>query len=268
MRLSTQNFFGGLKWLPPAICGLALFAAVLPGLELEKSLAVDLGGGVKMEFVLIPAGSFIMGSETGDADEKPLHKVIITKPFYISKYEVTQEQWQAVMGANPSRSKGPKNPVDMVNWLDCQKFIEKLKTRVDGLRPSLPTEAQWEYACRAGSTSEYYFGPDSAALGRYAWYGGNSEATTHPVGRKEPNAWGLYDMSGNVYEWCGDAYDDEYYAHSPVQDPRGPDSGSVRILRGGSWCLNTPSCRSAFRAKNSPSFRFEGYGFRPVLEIP
>jgi formylglycine-generating enzyme required for sulfatase activity len=172
-----------------------------------KELAVDLGGGVKLELVLIPAGSFMMGDENGYNNEKLVHKVNITKPFYLGKYEVTQEQWEAVMGNNPCHFKGPKNPVEQVSWNDCQKFLEKLNEKVGGGRFSLPTEAQWEYACRAGSTTKYCFGNDKSGLGEYAWYdeseGDKTRSAgdqTHPVGRKKPNAWGLYDMHGNVGE--------------------------------------------------------------------
>ena len=161
----------------------------------------------------------------------------ITKPFYLGKYLVTQEQWEAVMGNNPSNFKGPKNPVEEVSWDDCQQFLDKLNDKIGPAEASsqLPSEAQWEYACRAGSTTRYCFGDDESGLGEYAWYDGNSGGKTHPVGEKKPNAWGLYDMHGNVWEWCQDWYDGGYYAKSPTDDPTGPATGSNRVNRGGCW---------------------------------
>ena len=205
-----------------------------------KELAVDLGKGVKLEMVLIPAGEFLMGSPDSDTDaetnEKPQHRVRITKPFYLGKYLVTQEQWEVVMGNNPSEFKGPKNPVEQVTWDDCQKFLDKLNAKV-ARRRKVPVadRAQWEYACRAGSKTRYCFGDDESKLGDYAWYGKNSDNKTHPVGEKKPNAWGLYDMHGNVLEWCQDWWKDGYYNESPVDDPTGPATGAIRMDRGGSW---------------------------------
>ena len=226
-----------------------------------KELGVDLGKGIKLEMVLIPAGEFLMGSpdsdKDADADEKPQHRVRITKPFYLGKYLVTQEQWEAVMGSNPSYFKGPKNPVEQVSWEDCQKFLGKLnaKSAAGGGKFQLPSEAQWEYACRAGSTTRYCFGDDASKLGDYAWYHANSGDTTHPVGGKKPNAWGLYDMHGNVWEWCQDWYGEGYYAKSPADDPSGPTAGSIRVIRGGGWGLPAGVCRSASRGWFLPGGR-------------
>jgi formylglycine-generating enzyme required for sulfatase activity len=246
---------------------------------LDKEIAVDLGGGVKLEMVLIPAGDFLMGSPDSDkdamGDERPQHRVRITKPFYLGKYEVTQEQWEEVMGSNPSRFKGPKNPVEQVSWEDCQVFLKKLSERSRHPHPGplpegegdfqLPTEAQWEYACRAGSVTRYCFGDDESLLGEYAWYDGNSGSKTHPDGEKKPNAWGLYDMHGNVWEWCADWYDSGYYANPRVDDPTGPTSGSNRVLRGGSWFSPARLCRSALRYSLAPGLRLYSLGLRASL---
>jgi len=210
---------------------------------IEKEITLDLGGGVMMEFGLVPAGSFIMGDAEGGPAEKPVHKVTITKPFYLGKYEVTQEQWGAVMGKNPSRLKGPKNPVTNVNWNDAQDFLSKLTEKLGNgaAKFHLPTEAQWEYACRAGTTTQYSFGDDAASLGDYAWSRENSDRITHPVGEKKPNAWGLYDMHGNVLEWCADWFGGDYYRRSPSTDPTGPASGSWRVVRGGAYYGTSPT---------------------------
>ncbi len=240
-----------------------------------KELTVDLGKGVKLEMVLIPAGEFLMGSPDSDKDagwsEKPQHRVRITKPFYLGKYPVTQEQWEAVMGSNPSdfnsAFKGPKNAVETVSWDDCQQFLGKLnvKSAAGAGKFQLSTEAQWEYACRAGSKTKYCFGDDASKLGEYAWDGANSNGTTHPVGEKKPNAWGLYDICGNVWEWCQDRFDGEYYEKSPADDPRGPATGSSRVLRGGSWSVPARNCRSAIRINDWPGNRRVYVGLRASL---
>jgi formylglycine-generating enzyme required for sulfatase activity len=227
-----------------------------------KTCANSLG----MEFVLIPAGSFLMGSPDSDRkardNEKPQHKVTISQPFYLGKYEVTQSQWEAVMGSNPSDFSGRSNPVENVSWEDVQGFIKKLNQKEGGNKYRLPTEAEWEYAARAGTTSIYSFGDDAGALGRYAWCWGNSGWSTHPVGQKEPNPWGLCDMHGNVYEWVQDWYGKNYYAESPGIDPRGPSSGSYRVFRGGCWINLARNCRSAARDEVPPGHSSGGHGFR------
>ncbi len=223
-----------------------------------KELAVDLGKGLKLELVLIPAGEFLMGSpdaeKGGFALAKPQHRVRITRPFYLGKYLVTQEQWEAVMGSNPSEFKGPKNPVDSAGWEDCREFLKRLNEKFAdaAVKFSLPTEAQWEYACRAGSKTKYYYGDDPARLAEFAWFYDNSEGKTHPVGEKKPNAWGLYDMHGNLFQWCADWYGDDYYKSSPESDPCGPPSGTLHIDRGGDWNSTARGCGSAFRNTNSP----------------
>jgi formylglycine-generating enzyme required for sulfatase activity len=232
--------------------------------EPPKELALDLGGGVKLDLVLIPAGSFTMG----DDSEKPAHKVTITKPFYLGKYEVTQEQWEAVMGKNPSHFNGPKNPVEQVSWNDCQQFLEKLnaKTGGQGGKFVLPTEAQWEYACRAGSTGKFCFGDDEKQLGEYAWYAANAGEKTHPVGEKKPNAWGLYDMHGNVWEWCRDWHGK--YGAEAVDDPSGPTTGAARVVRGGGWFDGGGLCQSAIRLFGpGPGFGLDYLGLR-VSRVP
>jgi len=227
-----------------------------------KEMAVDLGDDVKMEFVLIPEGSFMMGSDNiGNA--KPVHRVTITKPFYIGKFEVTQEQWQRIMGSNPSHFKGAKNPVDSVSWEDCQEFLMALKQKVPSQTFRLPTEAEWEYACRVRSKTDYSYGDNPEKLRDYAWFDKNSERQTHPVGQKKPNAWGLYDMCGNVYEWCQD-WHGEYSAKSAT-DPTGAADGSKRVLRGGSWGSGAAICRSAHRGIYDPSTRSIAHGLRVVM---
>jgi formylglycine-generating enzyme required for sulfatase activity len=247
--------------------------------ESPKKLAVDLGGGVKIEMVLIPAGEFLMGSPVSDKDarpnEKPQHRVRITKPFYLGKYLVTQEQWEAIMGKKPSQFKGPKNPVEHVSWDDCQQFLGKLNAKSAAGRGKfqLPTEAQWEYACRAGNTKRYCFGNEESALGKCAWYDANSGARpnenckTHPVGVKKPNAWGLYDVHGNVWEWCADWYDEheDYYAASPTDDPNGPATGSTRVIRGGSYVHDAKDCRSAARGNYTHEVRVNYLGLRVAM---
>jgi endoglucanase len=234
-----------------------------------KELTVDLGGGVKLEMVLIPAGEFMMGSPDSDksaaSDEKPQHRVRITKPFYLGKYPVTQEQWTALMGDNPSYFKGPKNPVEEVSWDDCLQFLRRLNEKAGGGTWQFPTEAQWEYACRAGSTTKYCFGDDESGLGEYGWYDKNSGGKPHSVGEKKPNAWGLYDMHGNIWQWCEDWYDSGYYAHSPTDDPAGPATGSERVSHGGCWFSPARSARSANHGRIEPEHRGSHLGFRVSL---
>ena len=233
------------------------------GKDPPKELAVDLGGSVKLEMVLIPAGSFMMGDDT----ERPVHKVNITKPFYLGKYEVTQEQWQAVVGTTPSHFKGAKLPVEEVSWGGCQYFLDKLNEKIGGRGGKfvLPTEAQWEYACRAGSNKEYCFGDDESPLGEYGWFAGNSGNTTHPVGEKKPNAWGLYDMHGNVCEWCQDWYAE--YGAKLEADPSGPTTGSPRTNRGGGWDYHAGGCHSAYRNHAANNYVQPFLGFR-VARVP
>ena len=238
--------------------------AIASGVENKKEISLDLGHGVKMDFVPIPSGSFMMGDKNGDDEEKPVHKVTISKPFHMGKFEVTQEQWEVVMGSNPSHFKGAKKPVDRVSWEACQTFIKKLNEKFarSGVTFALPTEAEWVYACRAGSTSRFGFGDGQTDLAQYAWFEGNAGGETHPVGQKKPNAWGLYDMHGNVWEWCADWYDGDYYKKSPAVDPTGPTAVTSRVLRGGSWSDLALYCRSSYRYCLPPWFCVHCYGLR------
>jgi len=231
-----------------------------------------LRNSIGMEFVPIPAGAFQMGANNGDNDEKPVHTVHISQPFYLGKYEVTQEQWQAVMGNNPSRFKGdPTLPVESVSWDDIQAFISKLNAREGGdTRYRLPTEAEWEYAARAGTTTTYSFGNDERPLdrqlGKYAWYSENSGGETHPVGQRQPNLWGLYDMHGNVWEWVQDG--SGWYPSGTVTDPMGPHLSSYLMYRGGSWYTVADHCRVSFRAGSTLSDRLSYVGFRVLRTTP
>ena len=222
---------------------------------------------IGMELKLLPAGTFMMGSNFGWETEQPVHKVTLSQNFYIGVHEVTQEQWIKVMGKNPSYFKGPRNAVEQVSWSDAVEFCLKLSAlpeeRAAGRFYQLPTEAQWEYACRAGTPTKYSFGDDATKLGDYAWHGGNSGSKTHPVGQKKPNAWGLYDMHGNVNELCSDWH--AKYPSGNSADPTGPISGSGRVRRGGSWASPAADCRSAYRFLDSPSRRYNRIGFRVCL---
>jgi formylglycine-generating enzyme required for sulfatase activity len=216
-----------------------------------------------MEFVLIPAGTFQMGANDSEAgnDEKPVHTVRITQPFYLGKYEVTQGQWQAVMGNNPSEFTGDSNrPVEQVSWKEVQEFIRRLNSQEGGTTYRLPTEAEWEYAARAGTTSRWSFGEDAGQLGRYAWYSENARDQTDPVGQLQPNPWGLYDMHGNVSERVQDWYGP--YTSGTAVDPAGPSSGSLRVARGGSWYGTARNCRSAYRDRVAPGARVGTLGVR------
>jgi formylglycine-generating enzyme required for sulfatase activity len=238
-------------------------------------LILDLGGGVTMDVVEIQAGTFNMGSTAGDDDEDPVHSITISKKFFIGKYEVTQDQWQAMIGSNPSEYNISGNhPVEKISWNDGQNFCNVLASWI-GRSARMPTEAEWEYACRAGSTTRYYFGDDFGIppmLGDYAWYASSKDAAgeeiweTQAVGQLIPNDFGLYDMHGNVWEWCQDLHNDDYYAVSPDTDPLGPDTGSFRVMRGGGWPSFAPVCRSANRGWFGPSSRADDVGLRVVLD--
>jgi formylglycine-generating enzyme required for sulfatase activity len=226
-----------------------------------KLLEEDLGKGVKLEMVLVPAGKFMMGSpkkEVGRYGDETQHEVTLTKPFYMGKYEVTQEQWESVMGDNPSsRTKGAKYPVTDVSWEDCQEFIKNLNGITKG-KYRLPTESEWEYACRAGITIAYSFG--AKITPKDANYYDSKLGKPVEVGSYKPNAFGLYDMHGNVWEWCEDWKAD--YPKGAVIDPKGPAKGSGRVLRGGSFLNYVSEARSSYRFDLSPTNRYNGVGFR------
>jgi formylglycine-generating enzyme required for sulfatase activity len=225
--------------------------------EYQQDIFVNTIG---MKFKLLRPGTFVMGSIDGAEDEMPVHLVTITRPFYMGVYEVTQEQWKQVMGKNPSAFEDDKRPVENVSWNEVLKFIKKLSEK-EGVHYRLPTEAEWEYSCRAGTKTRFYWGDEFS--GEYAWYLENSGGTTQSVGQKKPNAWGLYDMTGNVYEWCADSYGD--YTVGQLVDPE--KSGSTRrIGRGGSWNTRAEGCRSSNRGSNHPFRRFDVLGFRLVRD--
>lgn len=235
--------------------------------------------------VQLPAGWFTMGDET-EVDAQP-HQVYVSA-FYIDKYLVTQEQYQRVMGGNPSRWKAGKNPVEQVRWSDAARYCNArsrlealqscydLKTwecnfDADGYR--LPTEAEWEYACRAGTKTTYFFGNDPSKLRDYAWFEENSGGQPRPVGQKLPNPWGLYDMYGNVWQWCNDFYKVDYYQEATKENPIGPKAGDNKVVRGGAWKFSVQSCRSGYRYNEDPGyvdvcFGYDIYGFRCVRNAP
>lgn len=251
--------------------------------EKPKPLS-EITNSIGMKLKLIPAGEFLMGAPKSDGDandsEKPQHKVRITKSFYLGVTEVTQAEYEKVMGKNPStfskegkradRVSGEdtsRHPVERVRWQDAVEFCKRLSAK-EGATYRLPTEAEWEYACRAGTTTRFCFGNDEESLGNYAWFRENSKRKTHPVGQKKPNAWGLYDMHGNVFEWCQDCFDVSYGSERAVTDPKRLAGGFGRLLRGGSFVGTAGALRSTYRNYNRPSDRDRNYGFRPVRTYP
>jgi formylglycine-generating enzyme required for sulfatase activity len=255
-----------------------------------KTLTLDLGKGVKMKLVLIPAGEFMMGGKFSPAEsakkfggqarnyasEHPRHKVTISKPFYMGVFELTQAQWEAVMDEKPYAGKmvtkaGPDYPASWMQWKEAKEYCAKLSKKL-GRKVALPTEAQWEYACRAGSETEFCYGDDPAKIGDYGWLGGNmidnQKAKTYARkgGQRKPNAWGLYDMHGNVWEWCLDWYSKDFYAGGNKVDPVCSKEAKTVVARGGSWYNGAIHLRSA--ARNSwtgPGYRHYNYGFRVVV---
>ena len=270
--------------------------ALLPSCERKPAEDVPNGGAAPSkenasqsaaEPVLITGGKFTMGDK--DEVDAPLHEVTVSS-FLMDANLVTQEQYQKLMGTNPSRWKkaGEKNPVEQLRWSDAAKFCNK-RSELEGLQPCydlktlkcnfeasgyrLPTEAEWEYACRAGTATAYFFGDSPAKIGDYAWFDKNSGGHPRPVGQKKPNPWGLYDMAGNVWEWCNDWYKVDYYQESPRENPSGPNEGQNKVLRGGAWRFSADNCRSGYRYNESPGysdvcFGYDIYGFRCVRRAP
>ncbi len=247
--------------------------------QLSNVLTITCGKGVPMRLVKIPAGTFRMGDFTGKGypNERSVHQVTISKDYFMGICEVTQAQWKAVMGTEPwKRQRYVKEQGDCaaayVSWNDAVAFCTKLNQLNPGRTFRLPTEAEWERACRAGTETVYYFGDDSSVLGDYAWWRGNADISTvheqypHSVGKKIKNRYGLFDMHGNVSEWCSDWYGETYYRSSPSEDPTGPVSGSTRVLRGGSWVSDGGDCRSSYRGGGytTPDAGNGGTGFRVV----
>jgi formylglycine-generating enzyme len=256
---------------------------------LDQNVSFDVAAGGKifkdpstgMELVFVKGGCYQMGNASvgnvgsADADEKPIHEACVSD-FYMGKYEVTQGQWKQIMGGNPWNqimgsnpshfsSCGDNCPVENVSWNDVQDFISRLNNR-SGKRYRLPTEAEWEYAARSGGRNEKWEGTSSkSSLGDSAWYRSNSDSKTHPVGQKLPNGLGLYDMSGNVWEWCSDWYRGDYYKNSDSDNPEGPSSGSSRVYRGGDWYSNPADTRTSIRNRRDPSDRRDNIGFRLAL---
>jgi formylglycine-generating enzyme required for sulfatase activity len=283
---------------PPAVAPFDAKQARKHQEDWAKHLGVPIEwqNSIGMKFVLIPPGEFDMGSTQEEVDrllaeakqrsepqwyigflpsQAPRHRVRITRPFYLGKHEVTQAQYEGVMQANPSHFKdsGPDTPVETVSWDDAVAFCRWLSELPEEKKAAcayrLPTEAEWEYACRAGTTTAWSFGDDEALLSDHAWRSQNSGGFTNPVGQKRPNAWGLYDMHGNVLEWCHDWWAAGYCAESPAEDPVGPDSGAFRVLRGGSWkCEYCGLFRCTFRYLNPPNHRYHGNGFRVARTLP
>ena len=245
-----------------------------------------------IEMVVIPAGSFEMGSKRGREDEKPVHTVWVDS-FLMDRTEMTQVVWEKIGKdealPNPSNFKGADLPVNQVKWDQAAKFCNA-RSRYEGLKPCynedtaecdfeadgyrLPSEAEWEYACRAGTTTDYSFGSDAKRLGDHGWFTDNAGKKTHPVGQKKPNAWGLFDMHGNVAEWCNDVYDKNYYVTgADSKNPRGPKDGNETSLRGGSWKSSADATRSAYRLGETPGFSDaclarDAIGFRCVRKAP
>ncbi len=256
-----------------------------PKTETAGAKTVTTASGVEM--VQVPGGSFMMGSENGEEDEKPVHQVTVSG-FLMDRCEVTQKSYEGLMGKNPSKFVDPQKPVERTSWVSAITYCN-MRSSKEGLKPCydlktgegdcaangyrLPTEAEWEYACRAGTTGAYSFGDNAAELSGRAWMKTNSNQMTHAAGQKQANAWGIFDMHGNVAEWCNDRYGEKEYAAKVGENPHGPAKGDQRVLRGGCWKDAADGCRSSARSSESPGladacFGSERYGFRCVRNAP
>lgn len=258
------NFIKSCALIFPVL--ISTFFSIQPAFALESKTFQGI------RFVLIEPGCFQMGNNKPATDrtagETPSHKVCLQKSFYMGETEVTQKQWEDVMGNNPSKVKAYDKPVDKVSWSDVQEFIQKLNAKDGGNYFRLPTEAEWEYAARAGSEDDYSFGDNPKTLPQYAWFGNlGYKGSSHEVAQKDPNQWGLYDMHGNVWEWVQDWYSPSYYSDSPANDPLGPETGKYRVYRGGSFVGKPSELRSAVRYSALPMTRTQDVGFRLVRQL-
>lgn len=232
----------------------------------QKRPAASIMNSIGTEFVLIPAGELSRGSNRY-SHKTLVDNVVISRPFYLGKYPVTQEEWKTVMGSNPSCFEGDDRPVECVSWNDVQDFVARLNEMEGTDKYRLPSEDEWEYACRAGTTTRYSFGDADSKLGEYAWYYGNSEHQTHSVGQKKPNPWGLYDMHGNVWEWCRNRYHEIYEDTLAYASAWAAFSGLGQILRGGGWVNYPKKCRSTYRISFHPNYGHYSLGFRLLRSV-
>ena len=252
--MSFASAFSNLKFI-----SLATLISLLGGCSSSETVPQNLEtvtNSIGMSFLMVPSGKFQMGSTGGDAREMPVHEVTISKDYGLGTMEVTEQQYETVMGKTPNLSK-PDNAINSLSWSQAHEFCQRLselpEEKAAGRKYRLPTEAEWEYACRAGTTSAYSFGDDPTLVGQHAWYARNSRQASQPPGKKIPNPWGFYDMHGNAWEWCQNwRYD---YQNAPVTDPSGPATGKTRVLRGGGWFHREPNCRSSARFSEDPNSR-------------
>ncbi len=267
----------------PRMLLLLMAAAFAPAIALAQDAPTPHTTPSGISMLLLPGGSFSMGDENGEVDEVP-HEVSVG-PFYIDTHEVSQEEYERVMEDNPSKFLGKTNPAEQIRWSDAVRYCNA-RSQLEGLDPAydlttwtcrfeangyrLPTEAEWEYAARAGTDTAYSFGDGDAKLRQHAWYKTTAKGKPRPIGQRRHNPWGLYDMHGNVWEWCNDCYSVDYFTKSPKENPRGPEAGDKKVLRGGCWNSEPDACRSAYRYNENPAytdacFGYDIYGFRCVL---